>query len=157
MNEINAPEGKRHEFFIALYQFLSPVVGVRENSQPYRLPGQILLSIVNDEIYHDLDTSSNLSHSSGSSIASSIYKDIGPVPRRHQQKTGAIPPPPTFPSVTVKQPPKPSSGRSIRTLSTPESSTNIRKRKRSEKSKQWDELKKNSEFFSYVLCIEKFV
>ncbi|HEX9429359.1 MAG TPA: hypothetical protein VF944_03200, partial [Candidatus Bathyarchaeia archaeon] len=82
MDEMQIPERSRRPFFVSLYQFVSPAVGVDVDGGLRRMMNESVLSVVDKGVYQDLDApldSAVLSPVAGSTA--SRYRDIGPVQR----------------------------------------------------------------------------
>jgi len=162
------PERHWHGFFISLYQFLMPVVDVLPDGRRLRMEDPSLIQNLDLSILADTDSPAPAVTSRAASSAAdmsprtkSFYKDIGPVQRSqgNHQTNPARPPPPPRPRKSRKEIPKPSSSRAKRTLKDvtdsglPENNA-VKKRKRSDKSQQWDKLKKNSELLHVFLGVD---
>ncbi len=55
MDEMQIPERSRRPFFVSLYQFISPAVGVDVDGGLHRLMNESVLSVVDESVYQDLD------------------------------------------------------------------------------------------------------
>src|SRR6266498_2096955 len=55
MDEMQIPERSRRPFFVSLYQFVSPAVGVDVDGGLRRMMNESVLSVVDKGVYQDLD------------------------------------------------------------------------------------------------------
>jgi hypothetical protein len=155
MDKMDVPEGKRGPFYVALYQFLFPLVEFLAGGTPSRLSAPGLVANLDNSIFEELDSPQELLSPPTTLERSRVQmqcKDVGPVER-------LFPPLSNQPAQTSesssrpqrKNPPKPkpSGTRAKRSQSTaadsglPESQP--RKRKRKESTISRDKLKKKRE------------
>jgi len=148
MDEMQIPERSRRPFFVSLYQFVSPAVGVDVDGGLRRMMNESVLSVVDKGVYQDLDApldSAVLSPVAGSTA--SRYRDIGPVQR--PPLPALLHPPPSLPRRRRKktEATKPSARRGKRTRAADsqvgDRPTKQRKVKEGGKTEHFRKLKKN--------------
>ena len=153
MDKMDVSEVKRRPFYVALYQFLFPLVEYFDGT-PSRLSTLALVANLDNSIFGELDSPQESLSSPTSSEQPRIQtqcKDIGPVkrplplPQPSNQPAQASRSSSRASNQKYKNPPKPSATRAKRRLSTATDSglpDQPKKRKRKESTISRDKLKK---------------